>query len=252
MLASNLLQSVKKPLRSTKEALQKLPYYGTGRICPVCGRSSRKFRPFGVVPRADAECVHCGSHERHRLEWIFIQRETSLLRGSSPKVLHVAPEACFESLLRTHLGSSYLTADISNPRAMVKMDITSIQFEDETFDVILCSHVLEHVDDDRRAMREFFRVLKQDGWAILLVPISSERTFEDPTITAPAERLRLFGQKDHVRRYGPDYVDRLREAGFHVKIATVGDIVDSQTAVRMGLTDASGEIYYCTKGSQRS
>src|SRR5262249_12426105 len=84
-------------------------------------------------------------------------------------------------------------------------------------------HVLEHVPDDRRAMREFYRVLKPGGWAILLVPITVERTFEDPAVVDPAERLRLFGQEDHVRRYGPDYGDRLSEAGFAVSGVNVSE-----------------------------
>jgi ubiquinone/menaquinone biosynthesis C-methylase UbiE len=108
-----------------------------------------------------------------------------------------------------------MTADLHSP-AMVKMDITNIQFPDETFDVVYCSHVLEHVPDDRKAMREFYRVLKSNGWAVLLVPIIVEKTFEDPSIDKPKDRLRLFGQSDHVRKYGRDYVDRLRESGFSV------------------------------------
>lgn len=131
---------------------------------------------------------------------------------------------------------------------MVKMDITNIQYPAEYFDVILCSHVLEHVPDDRKAMREFWRTLKPTGWAILLVPIMAEVTFEDPTIVDPQERLIAFGQEDHVRKYGRDYIDRLREAGFKVTVTTVADIApDQESAQRMGLTADSGEIYYCTR-----
>lgn len=90
-------------------------------------------------------------------------------------------------------------------------------------------------------------MLKNNGWAILLVPITRKKTFEDPSIVEPIERLKAFGQADHVRRYGPDYVDRLREAGFSVDTTKVNDLVQSDEAVRMGLTTASGEIYYCTK-----
>jgi SAM-dependent methyltransferase len=162
-------------------------------------------------------------------------------------MLHVAPESCFESRFKERLGAGYLTADLFSPLAMVKMDITDIQYPDQTFDVIYCSHALEHVVDDRKAMREFFRVLKNDGWAILLVPITSEKTFEDSSIVDPKERQKAFGQEDHVRRYGPDYVERLRDAGFTVEITRASDLADSDEAVRMGLTPASGEIYYCTK-----
>lgn len=96
-------------------------------------------------------------------------------------------------------------------------------------------------------MREFYRILKSDGWAILLVPITAEKTFEDPSITEPEERFKIFGQEDHVRRYGPDYADRLSEAGFSVEVISVNDLFRNDEAIRMGLTPASGEIYYCTK-----
>jgi hypothetical protein len=107
--------------------------------------------------------------------------------------------------------------------------------------------VLEHVHDDRKAMREFVRVLKNDGWAIINVPIIAEETFEDPSIVDPQERLQAFGQEDHVRRYGPDYVDRLRDAGFEVAVTTVGDLTQEDEVIQMGLTRASGEIFFCTK-----
>jgi predicted SAM-dependent methyltransferase len=173
--------------------------------------------------------------------------KTDLFDGRQKKVLHVAPELCFESRLRGRLGENYITADLYDPRAMVKMDITNIKYDNQSFDVIYCGHVLEHVQDDRRAMREFHRVLRRNGWAILLVPITAEETFEDPSIVDPKQRLEAFGQEDHVRRYGPDYIDRLREAGFKVDVAKVEDLVDKDDAIRMGLTSASGEIYYCTK-----
>lgn len=167
-------------------------------------------------------------------------------------MLHVAPEPCLEPRLRERLGEGYLTADLHDPDAMLRIDVTDIDRDDESFDVILCSHVLEHVEDDRVAMRELRRVLRGAGWAILLVPITAGRTREDPTIVDPAERLRAFGQEDHVRRYGPDYADRLREAGFRVDVTRIADLVEEEGAVRMGLTPAAGEIYFCTRsGSGR-
>lgn len=130
---------------------------------------------------------------------------------------------------------------------MIKMDISNIQYPDNSFDIIYCSHVLEHVLDDRKAMREFYRTLNTDGWAILNVPISGEKTFEDPSIVSPEERLKAFGQEDHVRIYGTDYIDRLRESGFTVKLFKASDLASESDIVRMALTQASGEIYYCTK-----
>jgi SAM-dependent methyltransferase len=164
-------------------------------------------------------------------------------------MLHVAPELCLESRFRVRLGSNYVTADLS-PKATLQMDITSIPFSDASFDFVYCSHVLEHVHDDRKAMREFCRVLKSNGSAILLVPISLEKTFEDASVVDPEDRRRLFGQSDHVRRYGRDYVDRLRETGFNVSIVQVKELCPDSEAIRMGLTAASGEIYSCTRKDQ--
>ncbi|GJQ47891.1 MAG: type 11 methyltransferase [Candidatus Kuenenia stuttgartiensis] len=234
---SVLPEWVKKPLRCLKDILKSVTCYlrnivtavycyGEGRLCPVCGKSSRRFAKFGIVPREEAQCVHCGALERHRLLWLFVSEKTDLFNGKSKKMLHVAPEQCFESRFRDLLGDNYLTADLFNRCARIKMDITNIQYPDQSFDVIYCSHVLEHVDDDKQAMREFFRVLKNSGWAILLVPVTSEKTYEDPSIIEPAKRLKAFGQEDHVRRYGSDYVDRLREAGFIVKVTNVSDLVN--------------------------
>lgn len=162
-------------------------------------------------------------------------------------MLHIAPESCFEQRFKEQIGPGYISADLLDPNAMEQMDITNISYSDESFDVIYCSHVLEHIADDIAAMREFYRVLKNNGWAILLVPISSAKTVEDASIIDPLERLKHFGQQDHVRRYGPDYVDRLREVGFKVEITKVDDLVNPDETIIMGLTAASGEIYYCTK-----
>src|SRR5204863_5015044 len=187
-------------------------------------KNSRKFREYGKIPRTDALCVHCNSLERHRFAWLYFGEMTNLFDGQDKRVLHVAPEACFEPRLKSRLGTNYLTADLLNPHAMVRMDITNIQYPDNHFDAVYCSHVLEHVPDDKKAIREFHRILRPDGWAILLVPITADRTIEDPSITDARERLRVFGQEDHVRRYGPDYVERLREVGFTVKVALVADL----------------------------
>lgn len=221
---------------------------GKRRFCPVCGHSSRKFRRYGAVPREEAQCVHCGALERHRLLWLFVTRRTDLFDGKAKIVLHVAPESCLASRFAQRLGKSYLTADLFAPDAMVRMDISDIAYPDEYFDVIYCSHVLEHVPDDSKAMREFHRTLKPTGWAILLVPIVAETTFEDPSIVDPQERLVAYGQEDHVRCYGRDYADRLRGAGFTVEIIKVGDLVSKDDATQMGLTAASGDIYCCTRG----
>jgi SAM-dependent methyltransferase len=224
-----------------------LSYFGQGRLCPICGCSSPRFSPLGNPPREDAQCLHCGSLERDRLAWLFVRMRTDLLGPTARTMLHLAPESCLADRFRAHLRDGYLSADLCEDRAMVRMDITDIGYPDGSFDVIYCSHVLEHVDDDRRAMQELHRVLRPGGWAIVLVPVMGDRTFEDPQIVEPRERERAFGQEDHVRRYGLDIVERLQEAGFSVEVARARDLVAADTAVTLGLTPASGEVFHCTR-----
>lgn len=235
-------------LSRTKAAVKHLLYGGSRRLCPICGHGARRFVPYGHPVRPEARCVWCSSLERHRLIWLYFQKRANLFDGKGRLALHVAPESCFEPRLRARLGSGYVTADLNDRRADVRMDIMSIGYPDETFDVVYCSHVLEHVADDRKAMRELRRVLKKDGIAILLVPIvGGAHTFEDPAITDPKERARLYGQHDHVRSYGADYVDRLKEAGFAVDVVAVRDLATEEEAVRMNLSAAAGEIYVCRR-----
>ena len=134
-------------------------------------------------------------------------------------MLHVAPELCYIKRFEELKNLDYVTADIESPLAKVKMDIHEIPFEENTFDVVFCNHVLEHVNDDKKAVKEINRVLKPGGWAILQVPFFpplKKETFEDSSVTSPAEREKLFGQDDHVRMYGEDYADRLRSTGIEI------------------------------------
>ena len=217
------------------------------RFCPVCQKTSFYFDIFGIIPRQNALCPHCSSLERHRLLYLFLKEKTDFFSGQHGKMLHIAPESCFEELFKSKV-EEYITADLCSPHAMVKMDITDIQYENETFDIIYCSHVLEHVSDDHKAMKEFFRVLKKDGWAILNVPVIRDKTYEDPSITQPEEREKAFGQNDHVRVYGRDYVDRLYDTGFSVTTTYAKDFLNESDMEKFGLNNgAAGEIYFCTK-----
>ena len=235
-----------KPARQIRAFVKFLPYYGKERWCPVCEKNSRKFRPFGRVKREDAQCVFCGALERHRFVWQYFNKLTNLFDGTPKRMLHVAPEQCFETKLRNRLGQDYITADLLDPHAMVKMDITSIQYPDGYFDIVYCSHVLEHVLDDKKAMREFCRVLKQDGWAILLVPITAGRTIEDSSIVTPSERLRIFGHEDHVRRYGEDVISRFKLSGMHVAILVPDDVCDDPSQIKYGVRHAEA-VYVCKR-----
>jgi SAM-dependent methyltransferase len=207
----------------------------------------RKFLWGGVVViRQDVRCPVCGSLERHRLAWAFFQRRTDLFQGQAQRMLHVAPEPEFARRLARTPGLDYVSADLLDPAAMVQIDLMEIPFPDESFDCIYCSHVLEHVADDRRAMRELYRVLRTGGWAVLQVPITVEVTFEDPAITDPAERVRYFGQADHVRAYGPDYEDRLAAAGFQVTKVPGAEFLAPAEIDRLRI-DTTESIFYCRK-----
>jgi len=241
---------LKPLLRAARDLAYRVAYRGTSRWCPVCEHTLRRFAPRPMVGsrrRTGVMCPHCGAYERHREVWLFFERKTDLFTRRNTQVLHVAPERCFERRFRTRIGRGYLTADLNDASADVRMDITNIQYPDQTFDVIYCSHVLEHVPDDRAALREFHRVLKRDGWAVILVPITVAETLEDPTITSPKERKRLYGLRDHVRRYGRDFVGRLTEAGFNVQVFDASDIADRSEITRMGLTPGTGDIFLCRK-----
>jgi len=186
---------------------------------PIDGKTFRKFLPYGYgSPRANVLSPSTLSLERHRLLWLYLTRETDFF--SKPlKVLHVAPEQAFYKRFKNQKNLTYITTDLYSPLADVKADLCALPFKDDSFDVIFCNHVLEHIPDDAQAMRELYRVMKKGGWGIFQVPqdVNRAHTFEDDTIIDPAERTRIFGQYDHVRVYGLDYFDRLRQVGFEVE-----------------------------------
>lgn len=192
-------------------------YWGSDIECPLCGHAYRQFASYGYQKRENVLCRWCLSMERHRALWLYLHEKTNVFTAPV-KVLHFAPEHGLQEALKAAKNVDYLSADLDMPTAMVKMDITDITFPDNTFDVILCNHVLEHVPDDHKAMTELYRVLKPGGWAILQTPIdiNSPTTLEDLSVTDPKERERLYGQVDHVRTYGMDKQTRLEKAGFEV------------------------------------
>lgn len=190
---------------------------GSAVQCPVCEKSYKKFLPYGRIARENALCPNCLSLERHRLMWLFLKEKTNFFTAPL-RVLHVAPEHCFIQRFEALPNLEYITADIESPLAKVKMDVHDIPFPENSFDVVFCNHVLEHVEDDIRACQEFNRVLKPSGWGILQSPVYPiETTLEDSSITDPAEREKLFGQRDHVRKFGKDYAERLRRSGLRIE-----------------------------------
>lgn len=243
-LAAGLLGYQRR--RQFKDALNRCRHFGIARYCPCCGSRVRHFLPFGVIPRPEAQCPICGSLERHRLIYLYLRKCTDLFDGRPKSVLHIAPEPIIGRLFRSVGFINYVSADLAPGEVTLRLDVTRIPFCDDSFDVIYCSHVLEHVPDDRMAMKEFRRVLKPSGWAILQVPITSATTFEDTTVTSPTERERLFGQQDHVRRYGLDYRERLEDAGFAVTADRFLQSLSGGAVRRMGLP-ADEPIFFCLK-----
>jgi len=204
---------------------------------PINKKSYRKFLPYGYVrQRNHALSPGTLSLERHRLLWLYLERETDFFKKSL-KVLHVAPEQAFYKSFKKLDNINYTTTDLHSPLANVKADICDLPFKENQFDVILCNHVLEHIPNDKKAMQELFRVLKPGGWAILQVPLDSKRlkTFQDDTITDPKERMRVFGQYDHVRLYGMDYFEKLEKSGFSTQAIIYAEELTSEEITRFGV-----------------
>lgn len=187
---------------------------------PIDGKSFRKFLPYGYgKQRENALSPSTLSLERHRLMWLFLRNDTDFFTSKEKiKTLHIAPEQCFLDLFRKQKNLEYITSDLESPIADVKADICNLPFDDNSFDVVFCNHVLEHIINDTKAMQELYRVLKKGGFGIFQIPqdLSREKTFEDNTITNRRERAEIFGQYDHVRVYGRDYFNKLRSVGFAV------------------------------------
>ncbi|WP_418638295.1 class I SAM-dependent methyltransferase [Winogradskyella sp.] len=213
---------------------------------PIDGKSFKTFLPYGYgKQRPNVLSPSTLSLERHRLLWLYLKNETNFFSrdtesNSVLSVLHFAPEQCFLKRFRSLKNLKYTTTDLLSPIADVKADICDLPFEDNSYDVILCNHVLEHIPDDTKAMQELYRVMKPGGYGVFQIPqdLNREVTFEDDSITDRDERAKIFGQYDHVRVYGRDYFDKLRSIGFKV------DEVDYTAS----LSDEAIEKYCLAKG----
>jgi SAM-dependent methyltransferase len=228
--------------------LRALLFVGSRYTCPCCGWRLRAFthgnmslrtRHFGYCPR-------CNAKSRHRRDWLFLENFTDLFNDDL-HLLHVSPKFSLSRRFVKMPNISYVGIDLhERPNTSIKADISGIPIRSATFDALLCIHVLEHVQDDLRAISELWRVLKPGGWAVVSVPIRlDQKTYEDPRITEPEERRRHFGEEQHVRIYGHDFLVRLEAAGFEVQLDLAED-VDPATNEKYGLL-ADENVFFCTK-----
>jgi SAM-dependent methyltransferase len=238
---SLLYDTVRRHGKVLKRAVKLPRYLGTTYQCPVCGIGLRAFRPmwksywrdvekFKPVHAATAmetfnlaaiSCPRCDALDRDRLTAIYLDQVFRTFdRGRKYRLIEFAPGNPLPAWLKRHAFIDYRSADLSRKTVDERVDLTAMDgYPDKSIDILLCSHVLEHVPDDRKAMREIRRVLKLDGFAVLLVPlvIGVDETHEDPSMDTEALRWKYFGMGDHVRQYGKrDFVDRLEEASLHV------------------------------------
>jgi SAM-dependent methyltransferase len=229
-------------LRAVARALLPAIYAGSAVECPCCGRSFRAF-----VPRFfDCMCPGCLSLLRHRLLWLYLRDRTDVC-SAQLSLLHVSPEEGIERRLRDLPRLRYVSVDLDPSRAMVRADIQELPFEDRSFDVAICNHVLEHVPDDRLAMLELHRVLRDGGTLYTIHPFDPNQpeTREDPTVTEPAERRALYAQSDHLRSYGADLPARLEAAGFEVLAESYARQLSDEAVARYGVVDIP--IHACRK-----
>ena len=267
-------QLVPERLRLLRYSLyEKARYYpelvfnlGNRLECPFCGWHFRRFLPAGFHHRVliekqvvgghwheDNVCPRCKSNARERLAYLYLRDRTSLFEQPA-RVLHVAPEPQLASMLKRLPNIRYISADLMGPGVMSHFDIQQMPFANETFDVVICNHVMEHVADDSIAMSDIHRILKPGGWALLQVPIALklDRTIEDPTAVTESERIERFGQEDHVRLYTrPDYIQRLEAAGFSVTAENYPTVLGHEKVERFGLVEKE-EVFLCSKVNSRA
>lgn len=218
---------------------------GSSKACPICGWTGHSFvkRSYPYKPAATFICPSCGSSERHRFAYLALKERFA---NHSENTLHFAPERSIEPWLRS-ISKEYLSVDLCSSNAMQHMDITNLQLEDNSFSLIWCSHVLEHIEDDNKAMAELFRVLHPSGMVVIMVPIYGDVTYEDPVIKSPEERLRHFKQEDHVRLYGRDIRRRLENVGFYIEMISTSYLSKDEIAKYMLEYPSTKEIFLCTK-----
>jgi SAM-dependent methyltransferase len=255
LLIFDMLKSLKDlvvncfPVSSRKiyHTLNKFLYKGNNYYCPICEKGYNRFLSGPENIRSNSKCPGCSSLERHRLLWLYLKSEQNIL-ALKINLLNISPDYATQTKLKSLANINYTSIDLKSSLAMYNEDLTNLSFKDNSFDAILCYHVLEHIEDDLKAISELYRILKPGGWAILQSPvdIEKEKTYEDFTITTKAERKKVFGQEDHVRIYGRDYIFRLKKAGFTVTEDTFVNRFSESEIIKY-VIDKNETIFFCSK-----
>ena len=233
--------------RKVYHTINRFLYKGNKYYCPICEKEYNQFLSGPDNIRSNSKCPGCSSLERHRLLWLYLKSEQNIL-ALKINLLNISPDYATQTKLKSLTNINYTSIDLKSSLAMYIEDLTNLSFKDNTFDAILCYHVLEHIEDDLKAISELYRILKPGGWAILQSPIDIERekTYEDFTIKTPAARKKAFGQEDHVRIYGRDYLLRLKKAGFKViEDAFINRFNASE--IKELVLDKDETIFFCSK-----
>lgn len=263
ILPHRVNQIIRRTLQGWRKVRNRVVYAGDNIQCPLCENEFGRFASTGVLDRefwqtdegkqllkkdfiavAQKKCPNCGSSERQRLQYFFLRDRLQILSGPTISILDVAPDGFMQEKLYSSSNIDYTSIDINEKRKPTfLMDLTNLSFEEGKFDAIVCYHVLEHIRNDRKAMCELLRVLKPGGWALLQVPIWAEQTIEDPTVPE-TEYLKHYGHQGHVRRYGMNYVDSLREVGFEVTLDYFAKELPLKDRERFGI-DPAEIIFFC-------
>lgn len=259
MNSKKIKQLIKKVIRNSKRTYWKIVFAGKRFRCPVCERSFSRFLTKrgnwsikGELLRditTNAICPGCDSGIRTRFVWKFVKEKTDLF-SKRMKLLHVAPSDIFSEHIKKLSNIEYVPADIAPiDEATVKLDLRDIHFPDDSFDAVICSHVIEHIKEDQKAIGEIYRILRPNGWVLIAVPIYGETTYEDSAVNSDYLRGKIFGNSGHVRLNGLDLSRKLQSAGFEVKIFSIDDLEGNYVDRQCNSVHLQNDkyLFYCRK-----